>query len=411
MLRGAFPLILVSALASACSDAPSDPHDEQPDAGPADDAGPDDAGSDAALGPVPMVGADYASFDALSVSDAGVLELSFPLPADARSFVITASADQRGYLLLLDLQHADGRVLFDRKTKDAGPFRPALSENLELWAPLSVLYPSAPSDSALGAGRYRVRLGFVPESGGGAAANLRVDVVWQTRSAPTSLPLNIWLARGSSETAESLIANSLYLDAFDRLRTIFEPVGVALEPLQAFDLGAEGSDLSQIESDDDLVDLLAALEQEPAGGLDVILVDRIVTTGKTVRGKSTGIPGPPAHPALTRRGAVVLSLEDLPRDPLRIAEAMAHEATHYLGLRHTTELDAAEHDPLADTPECPIALASYKTTSGDLLLSPADCADYDGTNLQFPMPPFDDKPQHDLTPDQISVLRGSPLLR
>jgi hypothetical protein len=104
-------------------------------------------------------------------------------------------------------------------------------------------------------------------------------------------------------------------------------------------------------------------------------------------------------------------MDSLPLDSLRIAETFAHEATHYLGLRHTTELDASKHDPIADTPECPIELASYETTAGELLLSPPDCQDYDGTNLLFPMPPFDAKPQHDLSLEQIDVLRASPLLR
>jgi len=380
-------------------------------ANPSTNAGEIDADADAAAGPVPVVGSDYLAFEPQAVSAAGVLELSFTLPADARSMVFTATADQPGDLLLLDLWHTDGRALFHRDASEGNLFTPALDQNLERWAPLSVAYPSAPSDPALRAGRYRLRIGFLPETAGAPPAQLRFDVVWQARAQPTTLPVNVWMARGASLNAAELVMDSAYLDAFVKLREIFEPAGLALEPFQAFDLGADGNDWSEIASDDELVALLGELEKTPAAGLDFVLLDRIVTPGKTVRGKSTGIPGPPAHAMLTRRGAVVLAMDDLPNDPLRIAEAFAHEATHYLGLRHTTELDGSAHDPLADTPECPLARARYETTSGELLLSSEDCRDYDGPNLLFPMPPFDDAPQHALTADQISVLRGSPLLR
>jgi hypothetical protein len=411
--RGPASTLFLSAItwATGCSDAQPG-NTLESDAEVEHDAALADAGPDAALAePIPTVGADYLAFEPLAVSEAGFLELAFPLPAEARSFVLSASASQRGQIVLVDLQHADGSTLFARSQPDAGQFEPALTESLEPGFPLSVLYPSSPADPMLGAGRYRVRVAFVPENTGLPPAEIRLDVVWQARSEPTSLPVNVWLARGSSENAESLIGDSIYLAAFSELSKIFEPAGLALAPLQAFDLGPEGTDLSELDGDQDLLDLLAELEKTPASGLDFVLVDRIVTTGKTVRGKTTGIPGPPAHPQLTRRGAVVLAMESLPRDATRIAEAFAHEAAHYLGLRHTTELDGVKHDPIADTPECPIELASFQTTSGELLLSPPDCADYDGSNLLFPMPPFDTKPQHDLTPEQISVLRGSPLLR
>lgn len=418
VLRSLAPLarfgLVLSCLTGpgACSAGQEAGHLQDIDAGDDGDASMNgDAGSDAAPEPVPTMGADYLAFAPQQLTEASVLELSFQLPPEARSFVLTAEVAARGHVLLMNLWHADGTMLFDRAQAEAGPFRPALSQNLELDFPLSVLYPSAPSDLPLTAGRYRVRVGFVPEAASSTPPQIALDVVWQTRLAPTSLPVNVWLARGAREDAESLIADNLYLAAFAELRDIFASLGVGLEPLQAYDLGAEGTELSEIGSEEALNTLLTELEKTPASGLDIVLVDRIVATGKTVRGKTTGIPGPPAHPQLRRRGAVVLAMEALPRDATRIAEAFAHEAAHYLGLRHTTELDGMQHDPIGDTPECPIELASYQTTAGETLLSSADCQRYDGPNLLFPMPPFDSKPQHALSPDQITVLRGSPLLR
>lgn len=393
-----------------CKDAASrQPQATQVDAGPPD---ADAASGDAATELVPRVGPDFVEFANVPRPDSGVLDLSFEVHEDAHAFVLSATMPVPGYVELMGLISPAGDVLFDARTPDAGPFQPALYYNLEDSFPFSLLYPSGRGEK-LAPGRYAARLGFLPNEMADAALAVHVDVVFQRKAAPKSLAAAFWLAPGAAYDARTLIADPVYLEAFGHLRAIFRAAGLTLDPLQAFDLVApsepDSPDLASID-EADMRTLVALLEAQPTGGLDIVWVDSIRSEGKTLRGKTLGMPGPPSHPELKRRSAVVLAFDALPREPHRIAEAIAHEMAHYLGLRHTTEMDGSRADTLDDTPECPIENATFPSASGELLLRAEDCAAYDGENLLFPMPPTGLATQEVLSEGQIEHIKRHPLV-
>jgi hypothetical protein len=403
---GTARVICAAWLLTACGQAA---RGAEPDAGPpwTADAG---AHEDAAVPMEARIGEDYWAWSDVPVPESGIVQVRFALPQEARSFVLTATSARPAYIALMALIGPEGEVLFDRRTMDNNPFEPAARENLEDPFPLSVLFPSA-SGLSVQPGTYTARLGVLSNGPEDDAQRLDVDVVWQRATNPRRLRLNLWLAPDAPLSPDALARDPTWTEGLSQLRTIFTSAGIELDPLEVSELDGALGALDALDEQAGLVALRQALEQERTEGLDVVLVARIAAEGRTVRGKTSGIPGPPAHPELRRRGMVVLSLEALPNSPLRLAEAIAHEVGHYLGLRHTTEMDGSRHDDLADTPECPYELASFRSASGVLLLSAEDCADYDGTNLLFAMPPLGLTGQQGLSELQATVMRSHPLVR
>jgi hypothetical protein len=135
--------------------------------------------------------------------------------------------------------------------------------------------------------------------------------------------------------------------------------------------------------------------------LDLFLVSDIVGMSGGVIGFSGAIPGPALAPPSVQSGVVAAVFNDLDlgdrQDVTALAQTIAHEAGHYLGLYHTTELSGSSGDPLVDTPFCS-TIASAPIAS---------CPDV--TDLMFPQ--LADFDQSNLTPDQAFVLQRHPLVR
>jgi hypothetical protein len=119
--------------------------------------------------------------------------------------------------------------------------------------------------------------------------------------------------------------------------------------------------------------------------LNLMLVEDLAYTS----GHAGGTPGPPGV-FQTAASCVVAERLGGGRNTGILA---AHELGHFLGLRHTTELDGTA-DPIGDTPVCPSETPLQ------------NCPDY--RNLMFPRFPLD--PNLRLTPTQIDVIRRNPLL-
>lgn len=152
----------------------------------------------------------------------------------------------------------------------------------------------------------------------------------------------------------------------------------------------------------------ALAEERPTRFIDLVLV-RALENGERIFGVAGGIPGPVGP---TGRSAVVISMEESAgadgafddRTKVEIlAETMAHEVGHYLGLFHPIELPAGSQvqswDALPDTNRCTTFEA---------------CIDTLGDNLMFPTPIcVEPSPgeslaclrQTRLTPDQKDVVQ------
>jgi len=414
--------MLTLALAGCGGDddvAPRDAATGEPDAardagGRDEDAGSDeDAGADAGTQPEKIIGDDYVLYPELVPEADGELIVRFGIPDGARSFVLTVVPRSARRVLLVSLRGPGGAVLFDGLADEpTGPLAGAITYNIEPALPLSILYPNTP-EAPFGPGIYIARL-YLDEIASDADPSASVDIVLGRpidEAEPRTLGVQLWVAAGASLTPDDIIADDAMLEAFGTLRSIFDGVDITLPSFGLNELGAAEDQLAVVDGQDAMLRVLDALAGYPGSGVHIVFVDRIEAgEGKTVLGKTTGIPVPTPHDELARRGAVLIALETLPSEPDRIAELIAHETAHALGLRHTSEADGERHDPLLDTAECPADRATFETTSGALALTAEDCEDLDGDNLLFYTPPRTDFAQQALTADQAWVLSRSPSL-
>ena len=402
-----------SAGAHSDGGAPRDAATVRDAAAPADAAAQADAGDDG--GPAPIVGDDYVRYDALQPSPQGVVRLSFEAPEDALSFVATVDCEPAPRaIVLLEVR---GPLGLWWSAFEQGPhaFEPLVRANLSEFVPYSVMLPSAP-ELPLVPGRYELAL----RVGTDGETPVRADVVFRRAPAEPAageLAVVLWFVEGAGLDAAAAGAHARLQDGLLAFADILAAAGIGLTLMPSRDLSGQGAaELAMLEGDVETAELLARLAAE--GGvagqpvLDIVFVAGIdAGEGKTVRGKTTGLPGPPPHPELPRRGAVILALDTLPVSAGRIGEMLAHESAHYLGLRHSSEFDGLRHDPLADTPECPAGRSSQMSSDGTPVLSAEDCADLDGGNLLFYTPPQQFMAQDALSADQQFVLLRSPLLR
>ncbi len=396
--------------ASAARDAKMEPDS----AAPADAAPPRDSGTGNEPS-MPVLGDGYVRYDALRPSPQGVVRLVFDAPADAVSFVATVDPGPGPRAILLLEVHGPTGLLWSAFEDGPHAFEPLVRGNLNELAPYTVMLPSAP-ELPLVPGRHELAL----RVGANGELPVRADVVFKraaTDPVAGALPVALWFVAGAGLDAAAAVHDMRLQDGLLAFADILAAARVEASILPPRDLEGDGAaELAVLNDDAETAALMAHLAAEDAGdgarALHVVFVASIdAGDGKTVRGKTTGLPGPPAHPELMRRGAVILALDTLPVSAGRIGEALAHEAAHYLGLRHTSEFDGLRHDPLMDTPECPAERSTQTSSDGTPVLSAADCADLDGSNLLFYTPPVQAVAQDELSVDQQFVLVRSPLVR
>ncbi|MBX3190620.1 MAG: hypothetical protein KF819_26705 [Labilithrix sp.] len=126
--------------------------------------------------------------------------------------------------------------------------------------------------------------------------------------------------------------------------------------------------------------------------LHVLFTNRLLEQGDVVAaGISPGIPGAATVFGRGVSGIIIATFSSRDEDVL----TMLHESGHFFGLNHTSELDGASFDPLADTPKCE-AIAE-----ADLDRCP------DRSNVMFPAGAAGGAPT--LSPTQKRIYRGSPI--
>jgi hypothetical protein len=134
--------------------------------------------------------------------------------------------------------------------------------------------------------------------------------------------------------------------------------------------------------DDDPLEFHALLAQatpDEPHRITVFLVQEIVNTtagGATILGVSGGPPGAVGMPGTSHSGLVVTAL-DLDARPDDVARILTHELGHYLGLYHTTEKSASDHDVVDDTPPC------ERDEDGDGVVSSKECQGIGTDNIMW----------------------------
>ena len=202
------------------------------------------------------------------------------------------------------------------------------------------------------------------------------------------LDVNFWFVGTPDLTALSAQSSS----KFNKLRNTFVDVmasyGVTISQVNHFDVvGVAASKYTYVDVSDDgyevdeHAELVALSESLPSSnrGINFFFVQGF--NGYSLLGKAGGIPGPPLLHG-THHSGVVVSMSDYywygpNKAAARVAETMAHELGHQLGLYHTTESDGSYHDPLSDTPQC------TNDWNGDGYVDAWECEDAGGDNLMF----------------------------
>jgi hypothetical protein len=314
----------------------------------------------------------------------GSAEITFTLPEGVAAFTVLLEGDPMQRMAVTRLVAPDGTVLLDTSDQDAD-----LNPGTLYVGAASVLVPSSDvvaTRPRAGVHRMTVATYALADVVGMtrvAGMVLRVAVLMEpVGQAGGTLDLALGISPGSGLSG---MAGQITRDAaVSQLRTSLRAAGVALGAVEFHDLPAE---FDTVADGDTARRLCTGYSRAGPHGtsVNVFAVDVLSFAG----GFSGGIPGPPGVYSAPASG-IVLGALGSGRDT---GILMAHEVMHFLGLRHTTELNGAR-DVISDTPFC---------ASGTEV---ANCPDY--LNLMFPTFPL--RPDLTLSAGQQRVLMGSPWL-
>ena len=164
--------------------------------------------------------------------------------------------------------------------------------------------------------------------------------------------------------------------------------GLELGDVRFFDLGPGYLEID----DDNLGAALAATADAPTRpALNVIATRKIGGKYEGTAGFSTGIPGAPMSPGSHQSAIVWMVQNDHAFDPI----LLRHEAGHFAGLFHTSEMFVGGVDSLHDTPQCTNVMSTY-----------AQCPDFD-----YAMFPTGGSGKGRFSPHEEQVIWGSALYR
>lgn len=128
-------------------------------------------------------------------------------------------------------------------------------------------------------------------------------------------------------------------------------------------------------------------------------------------GFAAGIPGPNGVTGTVSSGVLISYDAHIDDEgfilPTMLAETIAHEVGHQVGLFHTTEAEGSEFDAIGDTLECPRRMFD---ADGDGELTAEECETAGGDNLMFWLSALEFS-QRELSPTQRRLLELSPVTR
>jgi len=215
------------------------------------------------------------------------------------------------------------------------------------------------------------------------------------------IDMNI-IRMGGASISEAELA-----ETFSTIHAIFTNAGApGVADPQVFDIA--GPNRVDDDDSDAIAELTSGVVGDDPFAINIYFIDDFIS-GETY-GIAGGIPGTIGVEGAPGSG-VILSIDahrgrDNALDTQILAETIAHEIGHQMGLFHTTEADASAHDPIPDTPEC-VPTGRFNPDRDELY--PEDCVGRGAENLMFWT--RGDDPQVVLSNQQAAVLRASPATR
>lgn len=343
-------------------------------------------------------------------------DVTLDVPAGALGFnVVVESNEGAGLDTLVGIERItspSGEIVHDAYTPKGGSH--ATSESsFGAIASASVPQSEAKSANPPEPGKWTIRIGGSGGGGGGGDAGLgpatlhaeaRVQLGSTAGFVGGRLDVNVYVPAGLKLDGKSLDATSAAsnegierrLDAF--FGALQQHVGIDRGDVAFLAVKAQ---LRFVDDEVTLLDAFGASTGRPdTQALNVMLTNGIdFGDGNAAWGIAPGIPG-----AATRSGTpmsgIVLAIGDTPAvgDGLTIL----HEAGHFFGLNHTTELYEGYADPLSDTPKC-------ETISLDDPSTLQSCPDR--KNVMFPAFYGTAGSAVDVSDAQRAVYRGSPIYK
>lgn len=326
----------------------------------------------------------------LSSSNGGTAQVKLAVEAGESAMLATVRVDPPLQVHFRSVREPGGDEIFGAFEWNDSPYS---KTNAGFVADVvSLNWPVGDEDPDLGPGRWDFEFGVV-------------DADKQYTSAPVFL--DVVLKRDTTFASGELEVSIVYTEGLDReegLRAAVEEAGEIWRDLYA-DVGIDVSFVDYAFPDDALAPPAFGEEQAyveiatdtAPRSVNLVISERIEGEGfDDIFGIAGDIPGPLIP---TTRSAVQISAllaagvdgEFDAEDTRLLAETMAHEVAHYLGLFHPVESTWDAWDVLSDTPECD---------------SEGECAEVLGDNLMFPFPvcgPVACRPQDGLTDEQGSV--------
>lgn len=351
MLRRAW---IAFALLAACNGSVEDTSRAPAtagDAGTVTDPSPVDAGAEAEA---PLRNVTETKAVDLGTVTAGQT-VTLDVPAGALGFVVVVQgASASDPVGIEEITSPSGEVVHAAYTPKGGSHATSQSA-FGAIAAAAVPQSEAKSATPPEPGAWRIKLG---DGAGGTTTVMHAEARIQMGSANGfvggRLDLNVYVPDGLDLGGARLDATKAKdsEEVERRLDVFFQ----SLFDLYAIDRGKvtflpAAADLRQITTDTQLLDAFSASSGTNDGqALDVVLTNAIdFGGGNAAWGIAPGIPGA-ATKAGTVLSGIVLAVGDTPA--IGDGLTLLHEAGHFFGLNHTTELEGGFADPLSDTPKC-----------------------------------------------------------
>lgn len=283
-------------------------------------------------------------------------ELSLEVPEGTQSFAILASGSGEDLMLIGQMVDPQGRKIYDFQDPFGGAVRFFPSADV-----ITQYLPTSPRAAPI-PGTYRFRL--IKDGG---RKNVKVEALIKTAQGEpleATLDVNFFFAKVPGIDASRAPENGKFQQAVAELKRIYAERGIRVGEVRYCDLAGADADrfavIDDVDGPSSELSRMFALSARagdlgcnPGRALNFFLVQEIVggRAGYVILGIAGGIPGPPGVHGTTHSG-VAVTMAGYERAPTRLAQTMAHEGGHFMGLFHTTEAEGTAFDPLPDTPEC-----------------------------------------------------------
>ncbi|MCB9535883.1 MAG: hypothetical protein H6704_06425 [Myxococcales bacterium] len=282
--------------------------------------------------------------------------LTLDVPAGTLGFAILAEGSGADLMIIGEMVDPNGNTIYDFQDPFGSQVRFFPSEDV-----ITQYVPSSPRSAPI-PGTYTFRL---IKDGGNASVD--VDAVIKTADGEpetSALDVNFFFADVSDVEAAQAGGDADFQRAVGEMKRIYQQQGIEIGEVHYCDLpGGDAARFAVIDSVDGPTSELGQMFSvssragdlgcSPDQALNFFMVQEIVggRAGYIILGIAGGIPGPPGVHGTTHSG-VAVTMSGWRRNPTQLAQTMAHEGGHFLGLFHTTEAEGTAFDPLPDTPQC-----------------------------------------------------------